>query len=111
MKCDSENGNSERQPTHIGKQHRPILNKPPADWIYHRDSHLTEHRRESAPRDGRTACSGVVLERFHRAAPSQHEGIGDELERREVDVGLTGRGEFNEMPVEPGIFGLGGVDQ
>src|SRR2546430_576704 len=57
------------------------------------------------------ARSCRVLERLNRAAASQHEGIGDELERREIDVGLSRRGEFDEAAVKAGIFGIGAVDQ
>ena len=51
---------------------------------------------------------GLVLERFNRPAAAQQEGIGDKLERGQIDVGFAGRGKFEEAPVELGILGLDG---
>src|SRR3954454_2644978 len=59
----------------------------------------------------RATWSYLIVERLHRAASAHQEGIGDELERREIDVSLAGRGEFDEAAVEPGIFGIRGIDE
>src|SRR5712691_9730560 len=62
-------------------------------------------------RERRIALSCRVLEWLDRAPPAQHERIGNELERRKIDVALARRDERDEAPVEPGIFVLGRIDQ
>src|SRR3954471_24449542 len=58
----------------------------------------------------RSASSRRVPERLDRAPPAKHERIGNELERREINVALTRRGKRDEAPVEPGIFALARID-
>ena len=37
-------------------------------------------------------------------APAEQEGVGDEPQRRQIDVARAGRGELDEAPIERPIF-------
>lgn len=52
-----------------------------------------------------------IFERFGDPASAKHESVGDETERRQVDIADSGRRQFDKAPVEPAIFGFRGIDQ
>ena len=56
------------------------------------------------------AGSRRVLEWLHRAAASQQEGVGDKLERGQIDIGFPGRRKLEEALVKLGVLGLGGLE-
>ena len=51
--------------------------------------------------------SSSVEKRLHHPAPAEHEGVGDMLQRRNVDIGLAGADDLGEALVKPRIFRLG----
>jgi hypothetical protein len=76
--------------SNIERQHRPILDQPPADWIYDRHS-----PRESGLSDSRPALSAVLLA---TEPASRHPGdiclrapSGCGYIRRLVEIGLKAK--------------------
>src|SRR5262249_51385247 len=79
----------------IELQHRPILNQPPADWIYDRDNRHAGPGRDRSPQgDLRTAVARVPRRQDHRTAsllPSGDAGW-TAADREDVAAGPRLRG-------------------